>query len=46
MLGGGGLMGRYFAATRANLREISKRLSVRHVVNLSGCPIRWYGTEP
>ena len=39
-LNGSGLLGRYFAATRAKLREISKRLGVRHVVNLAGCPAR------
>jgi hypothetical protein len=35
-----GLLGRYFAATRSKLREISKRLGVRQVVNLAGCPAR------
>jgi hypothetical protein len=39
-LNGSGLLGRYFAATRAKLREISNRLGVRHVVNLAGCPAR------
>ncbi len=35
-----GLLGRYVAATRAKLREVSKGLGVRHVVNLAGCPAR------
>jgi hypothetical protein len=34
------LLGRFFATTRAKLREICERLGVRHVVNLSGCPTR------
>jgi len=36
----GRLLGRFFAATRAKLREISERLGVRHLVNLAGCPAR------
>jgi hypothetical protein len=39
-LGGGRLLGRFFASTRANLREIGERLSVRHLVNLAGRPAR------
>jgi hypothetical protein len=34
------LLGRFFAASRAKLHEIGERLSVRHMVNLTGCPIR------
>jgi hypothetical protein len=34
----GRLLGRFFATTRAKLREIAERLGVRHVVNLAGCP--------
>ncbi len=39
-LNGSGLLGSYFAATRTKLREVSKRLVVHHVVNLSGGPAR------
>jgi hypothetical protein len=34
------LLGRFFATTRAKLREISESVGVRHVVNLAGCPPR------
>jgi hypothetical protein len=34
------LLGRFFAASRAKLREIGERLGVRHLVNLTGCPAR------
>jgi ribosomal protein S14 len=34
------LVGRFFAASRAKLREIADRIGVRHLVNLTGCPIR------
>jgi REP element-mobilizing transposase RayT len=34
------LHGRFFAATRAKLREIAERLGVRRLVNLAGCPAR------
>jgi hypothetical protein len=34
------LLGRFFAASRAKLREIGERLGARRVVNLRGCPIR------
>jgi hypothetical protein len=34
------LLGRFFAASRAKLREIGERLGVWHPVNLTGCPIR------
>ena len=30
------LVGRFFAASRAKLREIADRIGVRHVVNLNG----------
>jgi hypothetical protein len=39
-LHGDRLVGRFFAASRAKLREIAERLGVRHLVNLRGCPIR------
>jgi hypothetical protein len=32
------LIGRFFASTRAKLREISELLCVRYVINLAGCP--------
>ena len=34
----GRLFGRFFAASRAKLREIAARLNVRHLVNLTSCP--------
>jgi len=30
---------RFFAATRARLREIGTRLNFTHVPNLGGCPV-------
>jgi hypothetical protein len=39
-LKGDRLLGRFFATTRAKLREISERLGGRYVVNLTGCPTR------
>jgi hypothetical protein len=39
-LRGDRLLGRFFAASRAKLREIRERLGVRRLVNLKGCPIR------
>jgi hypothetical protein len=39
-LKGDRLLGRFFATTRAKLREISESLGVRHVVNRAGCPTR------
>jgi hypothetical protein len=39
-LRGDRLVGRFFAASRAKLREIAERIGVRHLVNLTGCPIR------
>ncbi len=32
-------LGRFFAATRARLREIGTRLNLKHVPNLGGCPV-------
>ena len=34
------LLGRIFAASRIKLRAIAKQLGVRHLVNLTGCPLR------
>jgi hypothetical protein len=34
------LFGRFFAASAAKLQEIAERLGVRHLVNLTGCPMR------
>ncbi len=34
----GRLLGRYFAGSRAKLQELARRLRVRHLVNLAGCP--------
>jgi hypothetical protein len=39
-LNGGRLLGRFFAATRAKLREIGERVGVRHLVNMAGYPAR------
>jgi hypothetical protein len=39
-LRGGSLLGRFFATSRAKLREIAERIGVRHLVNLRGCPVR------
>ncbi len=36
----GRLMGRFFAASRACLREIAAHLGVHHLANLAGCPAR------
>src|SRR5581483_7168963 len=36
----GRLLGRYFAATRARLREVAGQLGVRHVDNFASCPAR------
>jgi hypothetical protein len=33
----GRLLGRFFATTRAKLREIAERLGLRRPVNLAGC---------
>jgi hypothetical protein len=38
-LRGDRLVGRFFAASRAKLREIADRIGVRRLVNLAGCPI-------
>jgi hypothetical protein len=39
-LRGDRLVGRFFAASRTKLREIADRIGARHLVNLTGCPIR------
>jgi hypothetical protein len=39
-LRGDRLVCRFFAASRAKLREIADRIGVRHVINRTGCPIR------
>jgi hypothetical protein len=31
-------LGRFFAASRAKLREAASKLGVRHLMNLAGCP--------
>jgi hypothetical protein len=36
----GRLLGRFFASSRAKLREIAERLGVRRLANLAGCPAR------
>jgi hypothetical protein len=36
-LAGGRLLGRFFAASRARLREVARRLGRHHLANLSGC---------
>ena len=36
----GRLLGRFFAASRARLREVAARLRVHHLANLGGCPAR------
>jgi hypothetical protein len=35
----GRLLGRFFAASRECLREVSARLGLRRVPNLGGCPV-------
>jgi REP element-mobilizing transposase RayT len=39
-LRGGRLLGRFFAGTRARLREVAARLGVHHLANLGGCAAR------
>ncbi len=39
-LAAGRLLGRFFAASRARLREIAERLGVHHLANLGGCAAR------
>jgi hypothetical protein len=39
-LRGDRLVGRFFAASRAKLKEIAQRIGVRHLVSLTGGPIR------
>jgi hypothetical protein len=34
------LLGRFFAASRARLRETAAHLDVHHLANLAGCPAR------
>ena len=36
----GRLLGRFFAASRARLREVAERLGVHHLANLGGCAVR------
>jgi hypothetical protein len=37
---GGRLLGRFFAGTRARLREVAAGLGVHHLPNLGGCAAR------
>ena len=39
-LSAGRLLGRFFAASRARLREVAERLGVHHLANLGGCAAR------
>jgi len=39
-LAAGRLLGRFFAASRARLREVAERLGVHHPANLGGCAAR------
>ena len=39
-LAAGQLLGRFFAASRARLREVAERLGVHHLANLGGCAAR------
>ncbi len=39
-LAAGRLLGRFFAASRARLREVAHRLDVHHLANLGGCAAR------
>jgi hypothetical protein len=36
----GRLLGRFFAASRARLREVAAGMGVHHLANLGGCPAR------
>ena len=36
----GRLLGRFFAASRARLRDVAARLGVHHLANLGGCRAR------
>ncbi len=36
----GRLLGRFFAGTKARLREIRARLNLHHLVNLGGCSLQ------
>ena len=39
-LAAGRLLGRFFAASRARLREVAERLGMHHLANLGGCAAR------
>ncbi len=39
-LAAGRLLGRFFAASRARLREVAEGLGVHHLANLGGCAVR------
>ena len=39
-LAAGRLLGRFFAASRARLREVAERLGVHHLANLGDCAAR------
>jgi|SRR5271157_3475781 len=39
-LAAGRLLGRFFATSRARLREVAERLGVHHLANLAGCAAR------
>ncbi len=39
-LAAGRLLGRFFAASRARLREVADRLGVHRLANLGGCAAR------
>ena len=39
-LAAGQLLGRFFAASRARLREVAEGLGVHHLANLAGCAVR------
>jgi hypothetical protein len=39
-LAAGRLLGRFFAASRARLREVAERLGVHYLANLGGCAAR------
>ncbi len=38
VLRNGRLLGRFFAGSRAQLQELARKLRVRHLVNVAGCP--------
>ena len=39
-LAAGRLLGRFFAASRARLREVAEHLGVHYLANLGGCAVR------